>query len=395
MKIFHFQIFHFLIALSFGFVVEIENGKIIGKEHENFYAYRGITYAIAERFSLSSTYSEKWSYVRKFEEYGPVCAQYEHFSYGFMGDENCLSLNVFVPKKAINANEQVPVIFYIHGGAFMFGGALYYGPEKIMKDERMILVTINYRLGILGFLSTEDEVLPGNLGLKDQVEALKWVQRNIQAFNGDPKRVTIVGYSAGGASVHLHYMSKLSNGLFNNGISHSGVATNSWVMMEDAREKAHKVAEYSGCPVSDHFEMLKCLKEKPVEDLTVIAKHFQPFLYNPFSPFGVVVESNHKNAFISEHPLNILEKGRFKKIPWLLSQVKDEGTYPSGEFYKDEKTLQEIDEKWEELAPHILDFDGLSKDKKLKRKVADMIRKFYLQDKKISRKNFQAFNDVS
>lgn len=90
------------------------------------------------------------------------------------------------------------------------------------------MVTINYRLGVLGFLSSEDEIIPGNFGLKDQVEALKWVQNNIKAFRGDPTKVTISGFSAGGASVHLHYMSQSSEGLFTNGISHSGVAVNPW-----------------------------------------------------------------------------------------------------------------------------------------------------------------------
>lgn len=97
-----------------------------------------------------------------------------------------------------------------------------------MRSENVILVTVNYRLGVLGFLSTEDEVIPGNFGLKDQAEALRWVQTNIAAFRGDPTKVTITGFSAGGASVHLHYLSKISDALFTNGISHSGVAINPW-----------------------------------------------------------------------------------------------------------------------------------------------------------------------
>ena len=108
----------------------------------------------------------------------------------------------------------------------MFGGGKLCLAENIMKAQNMILVTMNYRLGILGFMSTEDEVIPGNFGLKDQVSALQWIQRNIEAFNGDPRRVTITGFSAGGASVHFHYLSHKSDGLFQNGISHSGVAIN-------------------------------------------------------------------------------------------------------------------------------------------------------------------------
>lgn len=104
-------------------------------------------------------------------------------------------------------------MFWIHGGGFHTGSSRLnlYGPNYLM-DKDIILVTINYRLGILGFLSTGDDVAPGNFGMKDQVLALKWVQNNIQAFGGDPKRVTIFGDSAGGASVTHHAMSDKSNG---------------------------------------------------------------------------------------------------------------------------------------------------------------------------------------
>lgn len=395
MKLLNFIIFSLVINLTSSYIVEIENGKIEGTEHENFYAFKGINYATAERFSLPKPYSEKWNEVRKFMNYGPICAQYNQLTYAFLGEENCLSLNVFVPLKVKESLELAPVIFYIHGGAFMYGAALSYEPNKVLENGNMIFVSINYRLGILGFLSTEDEVLPGNLGLKDQVEALKWVQKNIKAFNGDPNRVTIVGFSAGAASVHLHYMSKLSNTFFNNGISHSGAATNTWVLMENAREKAHLVANYSECPFDDHQKMLNCLKEKPVKELTLIAKKFQPFLFNLFSPFGVVIESNTDNAFITEDPKQILKSGNFKKSPWLFSQVKDEGSYPTAEFYRDEKILQLINEKWEDFAPYILDYYGLSNNNETKKDVATIIRKFYLKDEKISRENYQTFNDVN
>ena len=100
---------------------------------------------------------------------------------------------------------------WIHGGAFNTGSSNIYGAEFLL-DRDIVLVTINYRLGIFGFFSTADSVAPGNFGLKDQVLALKWIQENIKAFGGDPKKVTLFGESAGGASVSLHALSDLSTG---------------------------------------------------------------------------------------------------------------------------------------------------------------------------------------
>ena len=277
----------------------------------------------------------------------------------------------------------------------MFGGGADYLPEHIMDNGKMILVTINYRLGILGFLSTEDEVLSGNLGMKDQVEALKWVQRNIKAFNGDSDKVTLSGFSADGASVQLHYLSPLSKGLFKNGISHSGNALDPWVFMENARSKAHQVAEFMNCTHDEHQKMLECLKQKPAENLVTSLKNFQPFLYNPFSPFGLVVEPAHESAFISEHPRIILESGKFNNRPWLLTQAKDEGLYPAAEFYSNEEFLDNIDTKFDEIAPHILHFNDETDDKQKLLKASSLIRKFYMGDKKVNRENFELFENVS
>lgn len=275
----------------------------------------------------------------------------------------------------------------------MFGSGNGFAPENLMSAQNMILVSINYRLGILGFLSTEDDVIAGNFGLKDQVEALKWVQRNIEAFNGDPQRVMIMGNSAGGASVHFHYMSNLSNGLFNNGFSHSGNALNSWVLVQNPREKAHRVADFVNC-THESTQMLECLRQVPVHELVVLARHFQPFLYNPITPFGPIVESVSEGAFLSEHPLVLLTEGRVKNSPWFSSNVQDEGLYPAAEFYSDNH-LSTINEHWVEYAPFILVFNDTTSDVAKKQQISLDIQQYYMGIQPITERNFGAFNDVS
>ena len=107
----------------------------------------------------------------------------------------------------------LPVMVWIHGGGFQAGSSrpTSYGPSHLL-DKNIVLVSMNYRLGIFGFLSTGDSVAPGNFGLKDQVLALKWVQQHIKSFGGNPKKVTIFGESAGGASVNFHALSNTTNG---------------------------------------------------------------------------------------------------------------------------------------------------------------------------------------
>lgn len=104
------------------------------------------------------------------------------------------------------------VVVYIHGGGYIGGQGITYGPQYLLDNNDFVYVSINYRLGVLGFASTGDNVLPGNNGMKDQVAALKWIQENIGVFGGNPNNVTITGMSAGASSVHYHLLSPVSNG---------------------------------------------------------------------------------------------------------------------------------------------------------------------------------------
>ncbi|CAH1783998.1 unnamed protein product, partial [Owenia fusiformis] len=124
--------------------------------------------------------------------------------------EDCLELNVYTP----DVNAKLPVMFWIAGGGFNIASGHLYDGTALSVFNNVVVVTINHRLAHLGFLSTGDKHMPGNMGLKDQVEALKWVKQNIHAFGGDPNTVTIFGESAGSWSTSAHLVSPMSKGLF-------------------------------------------------------------------------------------------------------------------------------------------------------------------------------------
>ncbi|KAJ8963016.1 hypothetical protein NQ317_005499 [Molorchus minor] len=263
------------------------------------------------------------------------CLQYRHLrpmstEQPLTGSEDCLYLNIYTPRLDTKAN--LDVIVFIHGGAFMFNYGGFQGPE-ILLDKNVVYVNFNYRLGPLGFLSTEDDVVPGNNGLKDQIVALKFIREHIKHFGGNTNSITLAGNSAGGASVHFHCLIKKSRGLFHKGLSQSGTVLNPWVLMEKPLEKTEMIASLLGCRSNKTKEMINCLKQRPGDLIVNTVKFFQPWLYNPFSPFGVVVDTWSRDPLLPMHPYELLKKKMVYDIPWLVSHVGSEGLYPAaGEF---------------------------------------------------------------
>ena len=220
-------------------VVTVQNGSIRGELKTNtlfsdsdYYAFHAVPYADPPigtlRFKLPEPYSKSYGnsthpydasnpYVKK------VCPQLKegNFIDEESMDEDCLHLSVYRPA---SVNDSLPVLVWIHGGHFEYGSGMhqFFGPQRFMKDKDIIMVSINYRLGALGFLSLGNPELPGNAGFWDQVWALKWVQSNIEGFGGDPNMVTIMGEDAGSWSVMYQLLSPQSAGLFKRVISQSG-----------------------------------------------------------------------------------------------------------------------------------------------------------------------------
>ncbi|CAH1250904.1 CES2 [Branchiostoma lanceolatum] len=223
--------------------------------------------------------------------------------------EDCLSLNVYTSDVSPTAN--LPVMVWIHGGAFTLGSASTYGGEVLTAYHRVVLVTINYRLGPLGFLQTLDDEAPGNFGLLDQIKALQWVQNNIRDFGGDPDRVTIFGESAGGFSVSSLVMSPLATGLFHRAISESGAGL--WPVLEKGDlSVTQTIAGKLGCDVNHYDNMMRCLRGKPADEIQRAPEMTQLTYF--------VIDGR----FLPEHPWHLLQKHRLNQVDYLLGTNTDE-----------------------------------------------------------------------
>uniref|UniRef100_A0A1B6JAJ0 Carboxylic ester hydrolase n=1 Tax=Homalodisca liturata TaxID=320908 RepID=A0A1B6JAJ0_9HEMI len=379
-------------------IVHTKNGALNGTvstidRGRNIYKFLGVPYAeppVGERrFKEPQPLISKWEGVRSAQKNSPSCIQYNYYSkFGTAhthGNEDCLYMNIYTT--SISNSSNLDVVVYMHGGGFMFGSGSAYTPDFILDKYDVVFITVNYRLGPFGFLSTEDEVISGNNGLKDQVQSLVWIQENIDHFGGDKNKVTITGLSAGGASVHLHYLSPLSRNLFHLGISVSGSAFCPWVFAENARMKAYMLADSVQCPTNDSKSLLECLRQKPAESILLHLENlFMPWYFNPFSPFGVVVEKENSGAFLSKHPYEYLSEGDVKDAPWLTSITSEEGLYPAASFITNNDLLHDLNQHWNEIAPHLLDYNYTVPTDELV-DVSQRIKKYYLGNHSIDSDN--------
>ena len=212
-------------------VVRTDAGLVSGNNENGVSIYRGIRYAAAPMADLrwkAPADVQPWDGIRDATGFSPICPQPEAAGAPLSTmDEDCLFLNVWTP--AERGGEKLPVMVFIHGGAFKTGAGsdvLYEGTSLARKN--VVVVTLNYRLGALGFMAHPDLTREsphnssGNYGLLDQIAALKWVQHNIGAFGGDPSQVTAFGESAGATGMLAHLVSPLSGGLFGQAIVQSG-----------------------------------------------------------------------------------------------------------------------------------------------------------------------------
>ncbi|XP_067102579.1 acetylcholinesterase [Osmerus mordax] len=283
---------------------------------------------------------EEWAGVKDATRFPNSCCQPLDTAFpGFQGaemwnantqmSEDCLYLNVWTPCPTHpQSSTLAPVMVWIYGGGFTSGTSSLniYDGRFLSQSEDVVVVSMNYRLGALGFLALPGAPrVHGNSGILDQQLALRWVMENIEAFGGDPSKVTLFGESAGAGSVGVHLLSPGSQGLFHRAILQSGSPNAPWVSLSQAEawNRSWSLGKALGCPLSSLADLEPCLQEAPVDDILLHQFHVLsgPSLIG--LPFHPVVDGH----FLPEHPEVLLQSGNFKKTDVLVGLNKDEGTY--------------------------------------------------------------------
>jgi para-nitrobenzyl esterase len=287
-------------------IVRIVDGAVRGAAASGGYEFLGLPYAAPPTGNLRWRPPQPppdWHGVRSATRFAPSCPQPESpFAPPGPFSENCLYLNVYTPTLRRDAHR--PVLVWIHGGGFTEDGGRNYDGSKLAADG-VVVVTINYRLGALGFLA-HPALAPrpggpaGNYGLMDQIAALRWVSRNISEFGGDPHNVTIAGQSAGGVSVLDLLVSHRSRGLFQRAIVESGAFALTQQPLAAAEAAGEAFATKAGCP----DQTAKCLRKLPVNALV-----------NNFP--GAAIPGVIDGQILTESIGTALAAGRFDHVPIL------------------------------------------------------------------------------
>uniref|UniRef100_A0A914Q8L5 Carboxylesterase type B domain-containing protein n=1 Tax=Panagrolaimus davidi TaxID=227884 RepID=A0A914Q8L5_9BILA len=263
-------------------IVSTEYGEIEGLIYTSSKGFRaeaflGIPYAqppINELRFEKSLPPIPWKTPLKAKTIGTPCSTYSDI-FG-PNSEDCLTLNILKPKSHPHNPNGYPVMVSIHAGAFIYSSAEFFPYKKAIEtlvSHGIIVVTINYRLGPFGFFTTGDSNAPGNYGLWDQVEALKFIQKVIPAFMGNPKAVTIFGSSAGGASCSWLSISPTTKDLFNRAIIMSGSASAPWASAEDDLiDSSLKLITAANCSKSANIK--ECLKSKSTAEIKAATSSF-------------------------------------------------------------------------------------------------------------------------
>ncbi len=315
-------------------VVAVETGLLQGQLEETSWVFRGIPYARQpERFKAPKT-AACWDGIRAAAKYTIHCPHLDPNNGDLpTGEENCLSANVWTPDPAA-PNGKMPVIVYLHGGNNMqgsaadkiSGGGYIYNGGPLSTTGKVVIVTINYRLGPFGFLALPELDKEsgyngsGNYGLMDQIAALQWVQRNISAFGGDPTQVTLMGQSGGGADTLALVASPLAKGLFHDVIVQS--PTTITTSAADAKAAMSARVDKSSCGSAP--DRLACLRGKTTFEILMelpgklgigeVTPAEDPAQYGPIVDNHVLLDT----AF------NTIKAGKHNHVPMIIGSNSDE-----------------------------------------------------------------------
>ncbi|HEX6468772.1 MAG TPA: carboxylesterase family protein [Streptosporangiaceae bacterium] len=307
-----------------GPVVRTENGALRGQRAGGVDSFLGVPYAAPPVGALrwrAPGPAPAWRGVRDAVAYGNRCAALASTNGPESDTEDCLYLNVQRPATA-RPGDRLPVFFWIHGGGLVNGSSNQHDAGLIVRNTGVVVVTINYRLGVFGFLAHPALTAEpgatgesGDYGFMDQQAALRWVHRNIGAFGGDPRQVTIGGESAGGWSTCGHLTAPGSKGLFSRAIIESGSCASRTLSAAEAT--GTDIAAAAGC--ADAATAAPCLRGKSTKDLLTAASSQGSFLLV------------HGGPTLPVAPDAAVRAGDFARVPVMIGANRDEGrTFSQG-----------------------------------------------------------------
>lgn len=296
--------------------------------------------------------------------------------------EDCLLVNIYAPN---NNKTQLPVVVYVHGGAFIQGWSDLFSPKGLVETGEVIGVTFNYRVSAHGFLCLGTKNIPGNAGMKDQVALLKWIKSNIKNFGGNPDDVTLSGFSSGATAADLLSLSKMTKGLFKKLVPDSGASTAPFSVQPDPLKNAQEYAKLLNFEDIDNIEALEeFYLTIPYEQLvsgSVLNRTDAMFLLSPCVERDVGQE-----RFLEDNPINVLRSGNFTKYPTLIGFSNMEGLFFIQMFnnWKDR-----MNANFSNFLPGDLKFQNENE----KKQVADSIKRFYFKDKPVDKDTVLSYVD--
>ncbi|XP_055704086.1 juvenile hormone esterase-like [Phlebotomus papatasi] len=345
--------------------------------HRPYEAFLGIPYArppIAGSRFRNPEPTEGWTGTKDCTKPANICPQLDTFTGtgDILGDEDCLYLNVYRPLLTNPQSQRLPVIAYIHGGGFLTGSAHpdFYGADYFMDNGTVILVTIQYRLGALGYLCSGDSASMGNFGLKDQVMALKWIQDNIMKFGGNPRLVTVMGESAGAVSAQVLMTNPQTRYFFRRAILLSGSMVSDSSIDQSPIKQFRNYAATIGLPNSATRSTQDLTEDmRKVDVKKVLNASSEIFTKEQYSvPYKFCIEGRWPGALIQEDPREVWKKGTYRHRSWMMGVVANEGTIGI-ELINNETVLKGFNENLDENLANVLEVD-------VKRIPA--VREFYL-----------------
>ncbi|CAK1541786.1 unnamed protein product [Leptosia nina] len=376
-------------------IIKIDQGQVRGYKLPKFdvFGFFGIPYATVpkgvHRFK-GPLPPRKWAGTFEATEQDVGCRQWVDPGNPPLATnvkEECLIVNIYVPD---TEEKNLPVIVFSHGGAFQIGNGEMLTPSRIVHTKRIIAVSFNYRLGAIGFLCLGTDMIPGNAGMKDHVAVLKWVQKNIASFGGNPNDVTIHGYSAGSTAVELLMLSKTTRGLFHKVIADSVSAIAAVSIQMDPLANAK---EYARLLNFTDVDDIKALEEFYLDASMELLTSVDLVHRLDSSPLLLtcVEREEVQDAFLTSTPIDIIREGAYPELPMLYGFTNMEGHYRLTVF---EEFKDMMNEDFNQFLPVDLQFS----DEKEKQLVARRIKEFYFGNQPVGPKTIlkyvEYFGDV-